>query len=332
MSNKIKDELEQYEIKTSSKEILNRFYEVRDSKVKEKKNGCFIFKLASSLLLAASFTFAFIKLIIPNGHKGVDPSNQNTLPLGATLIEDDKENHVAFQLLSGVSLLDFIDNEATTNLMVRRQQTTKSQFFDIVDVFDKANELIRGKSFTNIEKKVYQGDFEVGNKTYPYMMEIDNQNDEAIRIYYDSRIEKEGKNETETEFHGEIHLNQQIFTILGEKEEDKNDKEFEVTIFIDRDNYIEIEQEIEKDSYEYQYLIHEKGKKVYEIEYSIEGNNTTLEISNNVNKYEFNINEKDNYTFIEYAFLNLRGTITLSFTEEGRIYIDNVTLEEIIKK
>ena len=332
MSNKIKDELDQYEIKTSSREILNRFYEVRDSRMKEKKKNYFGLKILSSLLTCAVLVIAFIKIINPtNGHKGVSPSNQTSLPYGAILIEDDKENHVAFQLVSGLSLLDFIDNEATSNLMVKRKQATSTQFGEIVDVFDKANELIRGESFANIDKNVYQGDFNVGDKYYPYMMEIINNNDENIKIYYDSRMEKEGKNETETEFHGEIHFKQNVYSILGDKEVENSDEEFEITIYIDRNNYIEIEQEIENDSYEYQSLIHEKGKKVYEIEYSVEDGRNTLEIRDSSNRYKFDISYKEENTLIEYTFLDYRGTITLRFSEKGRVYTENTTLDEIIK-
>lgn len=53
-----------------------------------------------------------------------------------------------------------------------------------------------------------------------------------IIVYYDSKIESDDRHETETEFHGEIHYKNKIFTILGEKDE-----------------------------FEYKYLIHENGKK-----------------------------------------------------------------------
>lgn len=331
MSHRIKDGLDNYEIKISSKEILNRFYEKRDSKAAKRKGGFFYFKLASSLLVAVSCIFAFMELVLPTGRKkDHSQSNKVSLPNNAVLIEDDKENHVAFQLLSGIELLDFIDNSATSNLLVRRKQNAPATVFgEIVNVFDKANELLNNSSFSNIDKNVYEGDFVVNNKTYPYMMEI--KSEENIFVYYDSRLEYDGRNETETEFRGEIHYKNQIFDIVGEREEENRESEFEISIFIDRNNFIEIEQESENNKYEYSYLIHENGRKIYEIDYTKNYTNISLEIRDNSHRYRFTINEESTSTLIEYSYLDYVGTISLTFTNEGRIYIETTTKEEILK-
>lgn len=332
MSNNIKNELDNYEIKLTSKEVLNHFYDLRDSKVRKKRSKFFYLKIGSSLLVAASCIFAFVKLILPNeGNKGVSPSNQTLLPSNAVLIEDDKDNHVAFQLLSGIELLDFIDSDFTSNLTVRKKQATpKNIFSEVVNVFDKANNLINRESFIEIDKNVYEGDFKVNGNYYPYMMEI--HDEENIYIYYNSRLERDDKHEIETEFKGEIHYKNQIFNIIGEREEDNIESEFEITIFIDKSNYIEIEQEYENSIYEYSYLIHEKGKRIYEIDYLKNYNNKVqLEIRDNIHQYKFIINEQEKYTMIEYNYLDYKGTISLTFTDEGRIYIETTTKEEIVK-
>lgn len=335
MSNKIKDNLENYEIKTSSKEILNRFYQVRDSKVEDKKkNSFFYFKIASSLLVATSLVFAFVKLIDVPSNKNSTAPNVSTmsLPDGVTLIEDDKSNHVAFQVLSGVGLLDFIDNEATTDLIRTRRllAANENQFKEIVDVYDKASDLISNVDSSDIDKKVYHGDFEVNGITYPYKMEINN--GELITIYYDGKLENDDKKETETEFHGEIQYLNNTFYIKGEKEESNTESEFEVTIFIDEHNYIEIEQEIEDNEFEYQYLIHEKGKKKYEINYSIEKNIVSLEIRDNKEKYDFVIDEKEDKTIIHYrAFSDIFGTMTLEVFDDKKVYTEVDTLQKIEK-
>lgn len=332
MSDKIKNQLEKYEIKTSSKEILNHFYEIRDAKIIKNKSRFFGLKLISSLIAATAMILTFVKVILPgNEHKGVRPSYSNTIPNGATLVEDDNENHVAFQLLSGIGLLDFIDSDSTSDLSVRRNKNISiDQFSEIVDVFDKANELINSNNFNNIEKKVYQGDFAISDKHYPYMMNIIGNDD--IIVYYDSKIESDDRHETETEFHGEIHYKNKIFTILGEKEEENLDSEFELTIFIDKYNYVKIEQEIEKDEFEYKYLIHENGEKTYEIDYSEKGKKTFLEIKDNIKKYYFNITKNDSYILIDYSFLDFKGNITLVYEGNIRIYFENTLSEEIIKE
>lgn len=335
MSNKIKDNLENYEIKTSSREILNRFYQVRDSKVKEKKkNSFFYFKIASSLLVAASLIFAFVKLIgTPSNKNSTSPNVSNmSLPNGVTLIEDDKSNHVAFQVLSGVELLDFIDNDATTDLIRTRRllAANENQFKEIVDVYDKASDLISNIDSSEIDKKVYQGNFEVNGTTYPYKMEINSE--ELITIYYDGKLENDDRKETETEFHGEIHYSNNTFYIKGEKEESNNESEFEVTIFIDEHNYIEIEQEVEGNEFEYQYLIHEKGKKKYEIDYSNEKNIVSLEIRDNKENYYFVIDEKEDETIIHYqAFVIVIGSMTLEVFEDKKVYTEVYTLQKIEK-
>lgn len=333
MSDKIKNQLEKYEIKTSSKQILNRFYEIRDTKTSKKQNGFFWIKLTSKILVAASLLFAFVKLVFPTGGtKGNNPSSSNSLLNGATLIEDDNENHVAFQLLSGIGLLDFIDSDSAHNLAIRRRQNISlEQFSEIVNVFDKANELINNSSFMDIEKTVYEGDFVVSNKHYPFMMNIKGFNEDIV-IYYDSKIENDEKHETETEIHGEVHYQNKTFKILGEKEEEQLDSEFELTIFIDEKNYIKIEQEIEVDEYEYKYFIHEDGAKVYEIDYSEEIEGTTLEIKDNVKNYYFIINKNDGNLLIEYAFLDFKGTMTLVYDGNIRIYFEDSISEKIVKE
>lgn len=331
MSDKIKNQLEKYEIKTSSKEILNHFYEIRDAKIIKNKSRFFGLKLISSMIAATAIILTFVKVILPgNGHKGVRPSYSNTIPNGATLVEDDNENHVAFQLLSGIGLLDFIDSDSTSDLSVRRNKNISlDQFSEIVDVFDKANELINNSSLMDIEKTVYEGDFLVSNKHYPFMMNIKGFNEDIV-IYYDSKIENDEKHETE--IHGEVHYQNKTFKILGEKEEEQLDSEFELTIFIDEKNYIKIEQEIEVDEYEYKYFIHEDGVKVYEIDYSEEIEGTTLEIKDNVKNYYFIINKNDGSLLIEYAFLDFKGTMTLVYDGNIRIYFEDSISEEIVKE
>lgn len=332
MSNKVKEEIAKYEIKTSSREILNSFYEKRDAKRNMNKSRFHIIKLVSSVLVAASLLFAFIKIVIPDDTKSKNPSISNSIPIGAALIDDDKENHVAFQLLSGVSLLGFIDEESPVDLLVRRKQNiTYDQFSEVVDVFDKANKLINNCSHSDINKKVYEGNFTINNNNYCYMMDIYNSGENVI-IYYDSKIQKDGKHEIETEFHGEIHYKNKVYNIIGEKETENNDEEFEITIFINESSYIEIEQEIENNEYEYKYLIYENNKKIYEIDYSINSKHTLLEIKDNFIKYRFNITDCNTHILIEYSFLDVAGKITLQYGGDSRIYFEEFLSKEIVKK
>lgn len=109
---------------------------------------------------------------------------------------------------------------------------------------------------------------------------------EFILYYNETRTVVE-EDETETVLEGIMSFNGQEYTVRGERESSFNEHEMEFIAYIDRSNYVKIEQEQEDGENEYSYTVVENGVAVaaFELEIEQEANETEVEIRS----YENNV-------------------------------------------
>lgn len=313
--NKLKDAMNNYEIKTTSTQILQTYaltQEEKKSNIRWWKSFS-IFATICSILFLAFFMISFKSNLV---HE----------------IQDDSNNNVAFQLLSGVELSQFVTSQESNSLSRKNKVANDEEFEEIVENYDKASGLVQSSYLFNkkIYKKVYEGKFKGKyKKSYPYKMEI--KGNEKIIFYYDGKIEKDD-DEVELEIHGEIDNGNQIYKVYAETERSFKEQEYEITIFFDENNFVEIEQQLEEKEFEYKYNLYKNKNKITEIEFSNEENNQELTIKNQIKSYEFvikHLNEwKEN---IQYHTEMAEGIMELTYENHKKIYVESETQKTIVK-
>ncbi len=315
--NKLKDVMNNYEIKTTSAQILKNYVLTQEEKTTKKTihwwKGFSIFATICSVLFLAYFMLSF---------------KPNTVHE----IQDDSNNNVAFQLLSGIELSHFVTNQEQNRLSRKNKAANDEEFEEIVEIYDKASDLVQSSYLFNkkMHKKVYEGKFKGKFKEfYPYKMEI--KGNEKLIFYYDGKIEKDD-DEVEMEIHGEIYTEDQIYKVYAETESSTKEKEYEITIFFDEDNFVEIEQQQEEKEFEYKYNLYKNKDKITEIEFSSEEQEQELSIKDQKKSYEFvikHLNEwKEN---IFYHTSMAEGMMELTYEKHKKIYVESETQKTIIK-
>lgn len=315
--NKLKDVMNNYEIKTTSAQILKNYVLTQEEKTTKKTiswwKGFSIFATICSVLFLAYFMLSF---------------KPNTVHE----IQDDSNNNVAFQLLSGIELSHFVTNQEQNRLSRKNKAANDEEFEEIVEIYDKASDLVQSSYLFNkkMHKKVYEGKFKGKFKEfYPYKMEI--KGNEKLIFYYDGKIEKDD-DEVEMEIHGEIYTEDQIYKVYAETESSTKEKEYEITIFFDEDNFVEIEQQQEEKEFEYKYNLYKNKDKITEIEFSSEEREQELSIKDQKKSYEFvikHLNEwKEN---IFYHTSMAEGMMELTYEKHKKIYVESETQKTIIK-
>ena len=106
-------------------------------------------------------------------------------------------------------------------------------------------------------------------------------------LYYNETRTVADKDETETSLEGIMSFNGREYTVRGERESSFDENEMEFIAYIDRTNYVKIEQEQEDGENEYSYTVVENGVAVaaFELEIEQEANETEVEIRS----YENNV-------------------------------------------
>lgn len=106
-------------------------------------------------------------------------------------------------------------------------------------------------------------------------------------LYYNETRTVLDEDETETVLEGVMSFNGREYTVKGEREISSDETEMEFTAYIDKANYVKIEQEQETDENEYSYTVVENGVTVaaFELEIELEADETEVEIRS----YENNV-------------------------------------------
>lgn len=104
-------------------------------------------------------------------------------------------------------------------------------------------------------------------------------------IDYNETIADSDGVETESVIEGVMSVNGTTYTVIGERETESDESELEFTAYLDRYNYVEIEQSRETGEEEFAYKVVKDGNVVEEFELEIErsARKTEIEIESFVN-------------------------------------------------
>lgn len=340
---KIINSFENVNIKTTSDMILSKFSERKKNKVIQKSKA---FKLSligvsSALVIVGSGIGVFFLVNSKQNHY-------------APIIIDNKNQQAAFELLTGIQ---FFENEQKPLLKKimnvyndddnddddddnnkNNTNITKEQFSDLIDVYHENyltyDALLSGNQFSyTIEQGTYKETF----NTYIYKMNIQNK----YFFYYNDGFDEIDDHEKETNYKGEVKINNNSYQVLFtvELNNNTNKKEVEMNIYYSATSYLEIEygQTANKSSYEYTYVENNQEIKTIEFEIKQKNNNylLELEIEQNEKVYEYEVvQNKDSSYSMAYTFedaTNYRGEATYYISETSIKYIENKYNYEIIK-
>lgn len=357
---KIKKEIDTYEIKTSSDSILNRFEnQNKTSKSYKTKNKKLFFgiSLGSLTMVAASIIMI---LTIP----GILNQNEKPLPNIKPELTKKEDSLVASELslltyklnlnsnisqnlsntvyLNNTSLFnnskvedddeDDLDNDKEDNEI---ENDEKVKFETLVDVFELASDsyyfLIN--EFDNNVKTIvtenFKG-FEYKNVTYHNEEKMYYDNTLLYTIYTNYNLKN--KDDNEWYFSGLIQENNQYYTINGTKELNQLNNEYEIETNIIKDNILySVKREIEdgENTYEFEEsFISSEELFSYEINFINNDKFSTIEIEKN-DSFEFSVEKIDKNNFnLTYEstliYLNFNGRIKTYTNSLGEIIvIDN---------
>ena len=132
-------------------------------------------------------------------------------------------------------------------------------------------------------------------------------------LYYNETRTVVDEDEAKTALEGIMSFNGREYTVRGERESSFDENEMEFIAYIDRTNYVKIEQEQEDGENEYSYTVVENGVAVaaFELEIEQEANETEVEIRS----YENNVTTV--IDFKEKIASNGKSHIEATFVENN---------------
>lgn len=294
------DKIKEYEIKTTSSQIMNSY---KLNNVKKKQ----IFKL-NWILPTAFVAICSIVIIIVLTNK---PNNNLPNSLNVELSEFN------FELSAITSMVGELDDSYTLSSKVSNEE-----YKNIVDVYDVLDTAVYER-LNNVENmySFEYGQFFNDDSTYNLKLFTE---DQILYLNYTN------KDSDEVEFTGEATINNQNYLIYGSQEKDisSNELELNMTISIDKYNYISIEEETSDKEYSYEIQIVKNSNEIYTYEFEIEENEISVEITNSSDFYSFEIEVFDTYWLLNYHTNSYSGDIRLvreidvkTYTEVNEGYV-----------
>lgn len=218
--------------------------------------------------------------------------------------------------LSAMSSAIYLQQEQKQISVVELTQTQTDRPANITDedltgiesCLTMFGDVIKNNGYTQTVEKNTDSSEEL--KKYNFVMTISIPNLSNIgtyKLYYDeiateTQVEIEDE-ETETEIsttlEGVLIANEIHFKVEGEKtiETEDNNTEYSIEFktYLDKNNYVVVEQSSENDELEYEYEIYENGVKVQEIEIEFEKENSKTELKFELVNINSGIKEKTIY-------------------------------------
>lgn len=334
----------QYEIKTTSQDIL-KAYQLSPKPEKAKKvKHPYLFGGLSALVLSGAIAAT---LIIINNNK-----SYKDLPSNDQIFSPVTNSNLKKQLLTFSSLTNVNNAQNITNLMnlskAKTNQINESELREIANIYEKiqlgVNEIFK---FDEIEVFTREVNFEYDNVIYKFADEFKYKDSTEIfaTLYHNEINNSKDDDEEITSFEGIYTFNNNYFKaqFIEEKETEINEQEIEVTAIFtnleDINSYtyiVEKESEFENHSSEnsfsytiyesYQDYLRDEDNFIEKIEYEFENNEMefSYEAKYNDISCEFNnIRPIDNniYQFeAEYESNSFEGNYIIKV-----IYNDNNT-------
>ena len=274
---KLDESLSNYQIKTTSHDILEGYYN-QEEKVVSKKRFPFFKVAIPTLAIALSCVIAFVA--IPHGGDTPTPPT----PPHPTPKYNSRQNQTAFSLFSGMNIVSSL--EPSVNVDLKKMMNHSKRFEDdeddkkidevsfnqVVDAFDPCVEVFDTlfENSINVESTLTKGEFKGQFATYPYKLEVD-----SYVLYTNITLEEEDDDEKETSYLGEIVISESLsykveLNLEEEVENQESEQEIEMKIIYDQGNYLLIEQETEVNERSYTYSLFENQVLAYHQEISFE--------------------------------------------------------------
>ena len=265
----IKNDCDKVEVPNLTDKILVNFKnESCNSEIEYKTERKFSFNFRS---LKIAMTFVLMIFLIPVMLIGFDLLNGG----GVEQKDPIQLNVSKTKEIYGVqaaSLFGFAEQNTET-------QTIKTMSLNTDDYEDMSNEL--NQYLFSIEELMNKGNnryelFELFDGDYQYKLSIyvdSNGLTSIYNMYFNELTTSEEYNdidEVSSTIAGYIESGEKKYNVTGTKEVEEDECEVELKLFLNNEDYIVLNQEIEKNESEYSYKYFKGGKKEKEIEISTE--------------------------------------------------------------
>lgn len=201
----------------------------------------------------------------------------------------------ALSALSSMEYLENMQNEKTRATAAEATARPASISDDDVkgakDCIAMFSEILQNNGLDQTTTK--NTDTTEGLSNYTFVMQItlpNLQGSKAVKLYYNEKetttnieIEDEEEEvEVSTTLEGVLVSEENQYRVTGERTVETEGKEVETSIkfttYLDENNYIIVEQEIEDNEIEYEYKIYQNGVKIQDIEIELEKKNGKTEL------------------------------------------------------
>lgn len=304
--NKLQNEVDNYQIKTTANDILKKYHEVNPP-IKKSNN---IWKP----ILAFSLSFATIgTLVILFNNDSINNNSNNSSSIN---INKKYANIISLEVASSLDLIENYNSPLLTTL--RKNNVDNDTFIDICtnfkNNFNTLNESLSYKN--NYGYHIEIGEYKIDESIYTYKVAIE----DFKYLYYSSNSKSNEKNIKET-YDGVLIIDGTYYQMEGKRivNTNNNEDEIDVNITINDSTTLNIEQETERSEYSYSYSLIENNEKIYELEIDFEKDEIEMECFNNQKEYEYEIQILNKSYLIEYQYsyltIEIEGNMTLTIDE-----------------
>ena len=275
------DEIRDYKVKTTSSGIINKF---KNEKPKKR------FQLPLICICSTAFAVLTIFLMVKLFVKTKININNDVF---------------CFQVNSLVSII-------TKNETSLLNNSSDIVYLDAVKQYNVFEDLIYDKYYNLENSLTYDYDSYKGvYDTYKLKVSFDS---------YEMFINYKNISGEESEFNGEININNTIYKIEGKQEIEDDEVELSTKIYISDDEYYIVEEEYEEDEYSYKFIIKNKNKSIYTCKLSIEENEIELKVSTNNIEHLYIIVVENNKWNFEYRFNDISINFYMIIENNKKIY------------
>lgn len=275
------DEIRDYKVKTTSSGIINKF---KNEKPKKR------FQLPLICICSTAFAVLTIFLMVKLFVKTKININNDVF---------------CFQVNSLVSII-------TKNETSLLNNSSDIVYLDAVKQYNVFEDLIYDKYYNLENSLTYDYDSYKGvYDTYKLKVSFDS---------YEMFINYKNISGEESEFNGEININNTIYKIEGKQEIEDDEVELSTKIYISDDEYYIVEEEYEEDEYSYKFIIKNKNKSIYTCKLSIEENEIELKVSTNNIEHLYIIVVENNKWNFEYKFNDICINFYMIIENNKKIY------------
>lgn len=322
----IKDEFNQYQIKTSASSIkaayLARAKEEKPAKVESIQHPSFFSRHKKALVIAFSCV-ALIGISVGTYFGIKNAGSQGSTPSVITPDKDftSKKEKTSYQLVSALTLGESIFASPTKG---KNNSTTYDAFKEAVTAYQDVRSTI-DTYFSNdasFSSSISEGSYVGKYATYSTKMSLTSSIDFLYNgVIEDEEDDEDSEEENEQEVEGEIVFKDEVYRVKGEMENEGSESELEFSIYFSNTNYLTIanEKSSEDLSYSYEAYENETLTKKIEIEQGHEDKKLVYEITleTSAKKYEFVAYQEDEVK-VTYSFDSYSG----SFIVSSNSYID----------